>query len=557
MGGRSSRELARGRGPPSRSEGQVHYAAPLSLLRRLAGVGLAIGLFLALAASFPTHASAASRPGCSVQTRAAKIVSLRLFKSQIKPARAVFFRRHKRAHKRHAFVVGQQRRLTSLKRAVARCGKSGTNAVPESAPDPETVPCSPSLYSAPYTEMNEGTTNAALPLRPGPRIRAVMLFVDFPNLHSSESTTALYDRLVPRSRAWFNEVSYGHVQLDVTPVNRWLRMPGNLGSYGLADGISWPEHHDYMADAIAAADAEFDFSSYEVVYVVAAKGTSIERSPAFQAYTGSGIHADGTELRYGATFFEDTRSDARYAANVLIHETGHVLGLPDLYDVPDPTFWRLFRFAGGWDMMSWNDPGGHFLAWEKWKLGWLEPSQLTCLSGPGEVTTTISPLERAGGLKAIVVQTGLSSAYLIEARKRIGQDSQLCEDGVLIYLVDAAVRSGYGPVRVRAAQRDGNGDTFNRCGPLYNATFDKARGEVARFVDEAAGLTVQVLSSSAKGYRVKVTRTSLATQAHPDQVVHAPGNPQQPDSLAPPQIPFSAIISPFGLGWDLGPLTAA
>jgi M6 family metalloprotease-like protein len=530
----------------------------LSLLpRRLAGVGLATGLALAVAASFPSHASAASGAGCSVQKHAARIVSLTLFKGQIKPAQAAFFRTHKRARTRHAFAAGQQRRLTALKRAVARCGTSGANAVPEAVPDPQPPPCSPSLYSAPYTEMNEGTTNAALPLRPDGRIRAVMLFVDFSDLHSSESTGALYNRLVPRSRAWYNEVSYGRIQLDVTPVNRWFRMPHSLGSYGLGDGISWPEHHAYMADAIGAANPDVDFSAYNVVYVVAAKGTSVERSPAFQAYPGSGIQADGTELRYGATFFEDTRSDARYAANVLIHETGHILGLPDLYDVPNPTFWSLFRYAGGWDMMSWNDPGGHFLAWEKWKLGWLDASQLTCLQGPGELTTTISPIERAGGLKAIVVPTGLSSAYVIEARKRIGEDTPLCEDGVLIYSVDASVHSGYGPVHVRAAQRDNTtGDAFNRCGPLYNATFDSKKGEVAHFTDDDAGVTVQVLSSNKNGYRVHVSRTSFATQGQSDRLVQGPVSVQSQDSLAPPQAEFSAVSFPFGVGWDLGPVTA-
>jgi M6 family metalloprotease-like protein len=525
------------------------------LPRRLVGVGLATGLALALAASFPAHASAASKAGCSAQKRAARIVSLSLFKGQVRPARAAFFRKHKRARVRHAFLVGQQRRLAALKRAVARCGTSRTTAVPDAAPDPAPTPCSPSLYSPPFTEMNEGTTNSALPLRPNGRIRAVMLFVDFPDLHSSESTSALYNRLVPRSRAWYNEVSYGRVQLDVAPVNRWFRMPRSLGSYGLRDGISWPEHHDYMADAIASADADVDFSAYQVVYIVAAKGTSVDRSPAFQAYPGSGIQADGTEIRYGATFFEDTRYDARYAANVFIHETGHILGLPDLYDVPNPTFWSLFRFAGGWDMMSWNDPGGHFLAWEKWKLGWLDPSQLTCLGGPGELTTTITPLERAGGLKAIVVPIGLSSAYVVEARRRIGQDSQLCEDGVLVYSVDASVRSGHGPVLVHAAQRDGHGDAFSRCGPLYNATFDKARGEVARFTDDAAGLTVQVLSSKANGYRVRVSRTSLVNQELANQRVQGQVNGLAED-LAPPQAPFSAISYPFGVGWDLGPITA-
>ena len=217
MGGNSSRELARGiRGPP-RSQGQVPcFALPL-LPRRLAGFGVAAGLALALAASFPSHASAASATGCSVQKRAARIVSVKRFKRQIRPARAAFFRKHGSARARHAFRAGQQRRLTALKRAVKQCGSAGGTAVPEAAPDPVPPPCSPSLYSAPFTEMNEGTTNTALPLRPAGPIRAVMLFVDFPDLHSSESASTLYDRLVRRSRAWYDEVSYGRVQTRRRP----------------------------------------------------------------------------------------------------------------------------------------------------------------------------------------------------------------------------------------------------------------------------------------------------------------------------------------------------
>jgi M6 family metalloprotease-like protein len=387
-----------------------------------------------------------------------------------------------------------------------------------------------------------------------------MLFVDFPDLQSNDSTTALYDRFVPQARSWYNEVSYGRAQLDVTPLNRWVRMPRSLASYGLRDGISWPEHHDYMADAIAAADPSFDFSAYQVVYVVAPRGTGVDRSPAFQAYPGSGIRVDGTEIRYGATYFDDTRSDARYAANVFIHETGHILGLPDLYDFSHSGSWSadLFRFAGSWDTMSWNEQGGHFLAWEKWKLGWLDASQLTCLGGPGELTTTVTLLERTGGLKAIVVPTGLSSAYVIEARKRIGEDARLCEDGVLIYTVNAAIRSGSGPIQVQAAQRDNtSGDAFSRCGPLYNAPFDSARGEVATFTDNTAGLTVQVLSSSATGYRVHVTRTSYAPQGGPAQVANGSQSVQsQETNFAPPQGLFSTISLPFGLGWDLAPLEA-
>jgi len=528
----------------------VQHAAHSLPRRRLAGVALVTGLALALAASLsPSRASAAT--GCSFQTRSARVISLLVFQRGIKPARARFFREHKKARARRAYVAGQRKRLAALKRAVTRCSTSRTAAVPDANPDPAPPPCSPSLYSAPNTEMNEGTTNSRLPLKPGPQISAVMLFVDFSDLHASESTSALYGELVPHSRDWFDEVSYGRVHLNVTRVNRWFRMPRSLRHYTLGDGISWPEHRDYIADAVAAADGDVDFSRYEVVYVVAAKGTPVDRSPAFQAYPGSGIQADGTELRYGATFFEDTKGNPRYAANVFIHETGHVLGLPDLYDFgADPrNYWSLFPYAGGWDTMSWNDPGGHFLAWQKWKLGWLDPSQLTCLEGPGELTTTISPLERAGGLKAIVVPTGVSSAIVIEARRRIGEDSRLCEDGVLVYSVYANIRNGAGPVRVSAAQHDTNSQLRDRCGPLYNAPFDRARGEVARFDDPSAGLAVRVLSSKANGYRVKVTRTSLAPQGEPDVV--AEGGESE-ESLAPPQQPpYFAASFLLGLDWGL------
>jgi M6 family metalloprotease-like protein len=490
-------------------------AAPAAWARIGVRVLLATTLACVAALACSPHARAAEQLDCSAKAKAARATALRRFEHTMPAQKKAYFKHHANKRQRRAFVRAMKRKLANLRRAAAACsGTAGASAGQEVDPTPPS--CAPSLYSAPYTEMNEGTTNVALPLRPtGGTVRAVMLFVDFPNLRTNEATSIQYDRLVPRAQHWFDEVSYGRLRLDVTPLAHWVRMPHGVNHYGLANGISWDEHHDYMSDAIHAADAEVDFSRYQVVYVVAPKDIGVERSPAFQAYPGSGIDVDGTEIRYGATFFDDTRDSARYAANVLIHETGHDLGLPDLYDVPDPEFWSLFRFAGGWDMMSWNDPGAHFNAWEKWKLGWLEPSQLTCLLSPGEVTTTVTPLERAGGLKAVVVPLNSTSAYVVEARRKIGEDAVLCEEGVLVYKVDAAVKTGYGPVQVEAAQPDRSSDLRDRCGPLYNAPFDKAAGEVAHFEDASAGISVKVLSSGTDGYRVRVSRTTLAVQSFP------------------------------------------
>ena len=527
------------------------FSAALSSACRRVVLWLAIVFALALSAALPERASAATSPVCSSQEQAARVIALRIYWGQMKAERAAFFRLHKSPRARQAFLDGQRTRRNSLRAAVRACKLSRSNGAPEGAPDPAPAPCSPTLFSAPYTEMNEGTTNSVLPLHPDGQIRAVMLFVDFPGLPASESMSALYDRMVPAARKWFTEVSYDRVRFDVAPIWRWHRMPQAIDAYELADGISWHEHEEYIGDAVKAADGQVDFSQYDVVYVVAPKGSGIERSPAFHAYAGSGIEADGNELRAGATFFEDTRSSAEYAANVLIHETGHILGLPDLYDVPNPAYWSAFRFAGSWDMMSWNDPGTHFLAWNKWKLGWLDSSQLACLDGPGELTTTITPLARPGGLKAVVLPMGPSAAYVIEGRRKIGEDSGLCDTGVLVYSVDATIRTGYGPVRVRPAQRDTSSTLVNRCGPLYNAPFDKAEGEVATFEDANAGFSLRVLSSGTSGYRVQVTRTTLSPNAAPAGSFSPTGEGAVSEgSLAPPLQLLPAPF-PFGIGWDL------
>jgi M6 family metalloprotease-like protein len=406
-----------------------------------------------------------------------------------------------------AFKRRQRRLANALDRAHARGGHATGTA--EGQPDASPPPCAPTLFAPPGVEMNESTTTSLLPLSAGAGLSAVMIFVDFPDVHASESTAQFHGTLVPPARAWYAEASYGRATLDVTAIHRWYRMSRDSRDYGIQNGLTFEEHRDYIADAIAAADADVDFSRYRIVYVVAARGAALERSAAFHAMPGIGISVDGVEVRHSATFGEDVRElfPARYGSNLLVHETGHLLGLPDLYDETGTAGPGVFRFAGGWDLMSSAGPGAHFLAWHKWKLGWIDQTQLTCLHGPGEVTATISPAAAAaGGLKAVVVPTGPSTAFVVEARRRTGQDARLCEQGVLVYRVDALVRTGAGPVRIQPAQRDRNPDLVSSCGVLYNAPFDRAAGEVAHFQNSPAGLTVDVLGSSHAGYRVRVTR---------------------------------------------------
>ena len=69
----------------------------------------------------------------------------------------------------------------------------------------------------------------------------------------------------------------------------------------------------------------------------------------------------------------------------IVHETGHVWAYltctrPDLGG-------RL-----GSDELR-RQPGAEFMAWQRWKFGWLDPSQMRCVQPGRTVEATLSPLE--------------------------------------------------------------------------------------------------------------------------------------------------------------------
>ena len=196
---------------------------------------------------------------------------------------------------------------------------------------------------------------------------------------------------------------------------------------------------------------------------------------------------------------------------MLIHETGHLLGLPDLYEYGAPDLETAIRFVGGWDPMSFVLPGAHFNAWHKRKLGWLDATDALCMSAPGALEETLTPMSAAGGIKAIIVPLGPSQAYVLEVRKQTGRDSRLCDKGVLIYTVDASMANGAGPIEVKPAQHGTDLSKIDACGPLYDAPFDLGAGEVSTYTDAAVGLTVEVLAPAGAGYLVRVTREGSST----------------------------------------------
>jgi hypothetical protein len=205
-------------------------------------------------------------------------------------------------------------------------------------------------------------------------------------------------------------------------------------------------------------------------------------------------------VRWAVTLGNDVREPG-WGYRVAVHETGHLFGLPDLYDLTNGSYPATLRFVGGWDIMSMNGSGAHFFAWDKWRLGWLSRSQVRCLSAPGDLAATLSPVETRNGVKAVVVKTGRSTATVVEARRLLGEDRGLCDEGVLVYSIDATTRTGRGPIRILSAAGGSDEEKIGQCGLRYDAGLD------AGAAYEDTSVKVEVLASNPDGsYQVRVTR---------------------------------------------------
>jgi M6 family metalloprotease-like protein len=335
----------------------------------------------------------------------------------------------------------------------------------------------------------------------------VILFVDFDDAPGSATPVSGYRDLLMPAEQWFARASFGKLDLQLeTPEMSWVRMPANSGSYGLkrGTGLTFGEHKTFMKDAVLAAnDAGVDFTGYKLLYVVTPEeAANVDFSPAFIANAGTGIKVDGNELRWGATLGRDIWN-SNWGHKTLAHETSHTFGLTDLYDMSEGD---LHGYVGGWDLMG--DVGGYapdYFAWQKWKMGWLNAGQATCVNGVGETQHTLSPVETAGGTEAVIMRTGESTAYVVENRQALGNDVDACDEGVLVYKVKSNVESGAGTIRLEDAN-----PSSSLCGDkLGDAAFDLTGDGV--FQDDSAGIKVEVLSQAGSNYTIRVTRDTSFT----------------------------------------------
>jgi M6 family metalloprotease-like protein len=253
-------------------------------------------------------------------------------------------------------------------------------------------------------------------------------------------------------------------QLDLTgDVLGWYRPAYTRASLG---SLSDTARETLIAEALNYYDPSHDFSQYDnngdgkidyfvVVWTGPDEGWS-SNWWGYQTSWGSTTSPtlDGKTLaKYSWQWecrYDGGTTDGIYDQVVVMHETGHALGLPDYYDYQSKADGDTIGPDGGVGQMDMMDANwGDHNSFSKWVLDWITPQVVT--GAPQSVTLAASGTSR----QALVAMPGASSAnpfaefFIVENRERTGNNSDrasnanynLPTDGLLVWHVDARLNA--------------------------------------------------------------------------------------------------------------------
>jgi len=363
----------------------------------------------------------------------------------------------------------------------------------------------------------------------GPQ-RTIVITVRFPDKGNATSPRQILTMLSNLNN-YYNEDSYGTVsfQTGMTPPasSSWYSLPNAMTYYG-ADTVS--SDSQLVSDSLQAAyNAGFDLSNYKFAIVVHSGDDEAMThvTSDIHSFTIPGYVFNPAPLvSYKISTSVVAESDP---TGVYCHEAGHLLGLPDLYDLTgqiDPAN----NFLGYWEIMAlgeWNPNNGNPLQpkpgtypsqhsiWSKIQLGFVPSSRIAVVQAGQTANITVQNLETpTAGTQAVKIpvaanQDGSLTYYLVEMRAKIGTYDQYLPfpsdypgAGILIYKVNESIPAGHGSVRLIDSHPGGDFSDapFGPCNApcVSNNTFS----------DQANFVKVIVTTTGTTSYSVLVDRTS-------------------------------------------------
>ena len=288
-------------------------------------------------------------------------------------------------------------------------------------------------------------------------------FPDLPHTRAKAEFEALFntvgynvDGAVGSVKDYYHEVSYNRLTVD-SVVTDWIMLDHNYAYYGGNDTLGNDlRPREMVAEALAKLEASgFDFSTVDADGNGQVDGLDIIHAGGGAEYGGNDVNYiwshnwsmtatvtyDGKTLYNYHTeperrgFDADPATQGLTRIGVICHETGHFLGLPDLYDYGYDS-----KGAGNFCLMaggSWNGDYGsqpaQMSAWCKKSLGWITTATVI-FSG----TYSAPRVEDSQTVYQLNGAFPATQYFLIENRQGYGFDASLpgTQRGLLIWHVD-------------------------------------------------------------------------------------------------------------------------
>ena len=281
-------------------------------------------------------------------------------------------------------------------------------------------------------------------------LNMMVLFVDFDDVPATKLVDSIFAIINPIVPNFFEEISYGRMELNLNPHMEWLRLSKPSAHYG-AGIYKGQSHLDFIQEAVDLANDKVDFSETHTVLVISnPEAKAIALGPTFKSRDPDyHIKADGASISTGIT----SGYDLNYWGGIwLAHEMGHTFGLPDLYHFGNEKWNKYVGTMGLMGVCDAKAPG--YFAFERWVLGWIDDDQIYCHES-GEVTVEIEAIEKTGGTKAVVVSIDSTTALVVESRRKLGFDKHMPKEGALVYVVNTALPGGSGPIQIKPGVDNG------------------------------------------------------------------------------------------------------
>lgn len=297
-------------------------------------------------------------------------------------------------------------------------------------------------------------------------MRNLVLLVNFNDLSISYSRQAyddlfnqvgyIADGAVGSVKDYYHEVSYNALTVQSTVVDP-VTLDHGYAYYGANDADGWDlRPQEMVQEALAKLEQRgFDFSTMDADHDGWVDGLTIIHAGGGEEYSGNDVNYiwshswsmtsvvtyDGVSMfdyhtepaRRGWDGYPTTQGITRIG--VICHETGHFLGLPDLYDYDYDSegAGNFCLMAGG----SWNGDDGnrpaHMSAWCKASLNWITPTVLFATN-----TYSLPQVETNQSIYKLQGTFPSNEYFLIENRQGVGFDAALpgTSRGILIWHID-------------------------------------------------------------------------------------------------------------------------